>query len=381
MYTIVVMRLVKNDKYRLSPTPEQEQIFRQWAGCRRFIWNWALARRQAHYKDTGQSLSFKVLCQELTALKQEVPWLKEADSQCLQQTLRDLDQAYANFFQKRSRFPRKKSRKRTPNAFRIPQRVKIADGKCLLPKIGTVPMVYHRPLDGTVKSATIKQESTEKWAVTFTSHHDIPDLIPTSVPDLIPTSVSDPIGIDLGLDTFVTLSTGEKRKAPRLFRKAQKQIRLAHRRFSRKKNHSRNQAKARKRLSQVYARVRQRRNDYLHKLSHELVQKHDVICLEDLNVSALAKTKLRGHSKSWLDSACGTFKRLLQYKCVWNFKRCVLIGRFFPSTQICHACGERGALTLSDRVWQCSCCQSVHDRDHNASINILREGLRLLALV
>jgi len=363
------MRIVKNDKYRLAPTPEQEQTFRQWAGCRRFIWNWALQRRQEHYNETKQKLTYQELCIELSGLKRELPWLKQADSQCLQQTLRDLDNAYKNFFEKRAGFPKKKSRKRTPNAFRIPQRVSADDGKCLLPKIGSVKMICHRPLDGVVKSATIKQEANDKWNVTFTSHHDLPDVEPQPV--------SNPVGIDLGLDTFVTLSTGEKRKAPRFFRTAQQKVRLANRRHSRKQQGSRNRAKARKRLARVHAKVRQQRNDYLHKLSTELVVKHDLICLEDLNISALAKTKLRGHAKSWLDGAYGSFARMLQYKSDWNFKRVVFIDRYFPSTKRCHVCHECTVLTLSDRVWQCSHCQTMHDRDHNAAINIAEEGLRL----
>nr|MDQ2687774.1 helix-turn-helix domain-containing protein [Armatimonadota bacterium] len=167
------MRLNKCYRYRLNPTPAQEQTFVQWAGCRRFVWNYALERRRQHYQETGKSLSFAHLCLELTALKQQLPWLKEADSQCLQQLLRDLDTAYKNFFEKRAGFPKCKKKFKTPNTFRIPQRVLAQGGFCRVPKIGLVPMILHRPLEGDLKSATFKQEASGHWFVTFVTDQEV----------------------------------------------------------------------------------------------------------------------------------------------------------------------------------------------------------------
>src|SRR5882762_3042597 len=157
-------------QYRIHPTTEQEERFRQFAGCRRVVWNWALARRVEHYKQTGKSLSFEDQCKELTLLKQqeEYAYLQEADSQALQQVLRDLNQAFQNFFRnpKHFHFPKKKKKRSTPNTFRIPQRVSLHENGVCIPKVGVVEIKQHRPLEGTIKSATIKQEPTGKWKIT-----------------------------------------------------------------------------------------------------------------------------------------------------------------------------------------------------------------------
>lgn len=363
------MRLNKCYRYRLSPTHQQEAVFLQWAGCRRWVWNWALSRRCQHYDETGKSLSFASLCLELTVLKKILPWLGEADSQCLQQVLRDLDTAYTNFFQKRVGFPKRKKKFKCPNAFRIPQRVCVKEGQLSLPKMGLVSMILHRPLDGTVKSATVKQEANGHWFVTFVTQHEVSEL---------PKTCNVAVGIDIGLKSFLATSDGEKVDAPRFFRKQQAKIKRASRRFSRKQKGSQNRHKARKKRACVYAGASRKRNDFLHKLSTALVEKHDVLCLEDITIAHAAKTKLRGHSKSWYDAAHGAFRRMLTYKAEWQNKSIVLTDKWFPSSQLCSDCGYREKHDLSVRQWDCPCCHSRHDRDVNAAINIRDEGLRLL---
>src|SRR5260370_33416717 len=155
-------------KFRLRPTPEQECLFRQWAGCRRLVWNYFLQRRKDFYRQTGKTLSYARMCQELTLLKQhpDFAFLNDCDSQALQQVLKDLCTAYTHFFAGRARFPRRKSRRRTPNAFRIPQRVRIEGGSVCIPKVGLVELLLHRPIEGEIKSATIKQEPSGKWSIT-----------------------------------------------------------------------------------------------------------------------------------------------------------------------------------------------------------------------
>jgi putative transposase len=242
-----------------------------------------------------------------------------------------------------------------------------------IPKVGVVQVKQHRPLCGEIKSATIKQEPTGRWKITFVSHIEIPDVQPTSA--------ESPIGLDVGLSTFLTTLAGEKTAPPQCYRKQEKQVKRAHKNVSRKKKGSRNRSRAMKRLACVYARVRQKRQDFLHQLTHRLLSEHDVICIEDLNLSALAKTKLRGHSKSWLDASFGEFRRMLAYKSVWNGKRLVAIDRWFASSKTCHLCQHKTELAISDRTWTCSNpeCGAVHDRDVNAAINILLEGLRMLS--
>jgi len=251
--------------------------------------------------------------------------------------------------------------------------VSLTENGVCIPKVGVVQIQQHRLLEGTIKSATIKQEPNGRGKITFVSHFELPDVKPTSC--------ESPLGLDVGLDTFLTTSEGEKTAPPQFYRKQEKQIKRAHRNVSRKRKGSRNRSKARKRLSCVYAKVRQKRQDFLHQLTHVLVSEHDVICIEDLNLSALAKTKLRGHSKSWLDAAFGQLRRMLAYKTLWNFKRLVAINRWFASSKTCHLCRHQTELALSDRIWTCSNpkCRTVHDRDINAAINILLEGMRMLS--
>ena len=362
-------------QFRIRPSAEQESLFRQMAGCRRLIWNYFLARRQDHYQQTGKTLSFTEMCQELTLLKQQpdFAFLNECDSQALQQVLRDLCRAFVNFFEKRAKYPRRKSKKRTPHSFRIPQRVRV-EGDCVsIPKVGLVPAILHREMEGEIKSATLKQEPSGKWTITFVSHFDAPD-IESSEPQ-------SPIGLDAGLETFLTSSEGEKTVPPRFYRKQERKLRKVQRQHSRKQKGSRNREKARKRVSVVHARTRNQRNDWLHKRSRELVNTHDLICIEDLAVSALTKSKLRGHSKSWHDASWGTFRRQLSYKQEWQGHRLIAVSRWYPSSQECHVCHRRTEVKhdLSVRMWRCAFCLTLHDRDINAAKNVLLEGLRIVA--
>ena len=361
-------------KFRIRPNAEQERLFRQMAGCRRLVWNYFLERRKDYYQETGKTLSFAQMCQELTLLKQhpDFVFLKECDSQALQQVLRDLHTAFVNFFEKRAKYPKRKSRKRTAHSFRIPQRVRL-EGDCVyIPKAGLVEIVLHRALEGEIKSATLKQEPSGKWTITFVSHFEAPE-IETSAP-------ISPVGLDAGLSTFVTTSDGEKTEPPKFYRKQERKLRRVQRQHSRKQKGSSNRAKARKKVSVVHARVRHQRHDWLHKHSHKLTTAHDLICVEDLAISALVKTKLRGHSKSWLDASWGAFRRQLSYKQEWKGQRLIAVSRWYPSSQECHVCHERSRvkLDLYVREWTCTCCHTVHDRDINGAINVRDEGLKIV---
>ncbi len=363
------MLVTKCYKYRILPNAEQEARFRQFAGCRRFVWNWALSRKQAHFKETGKSIGCNALCGELTALKKqpEAAFLKECNAQVLQQTLMDLDKAFGAFFEKRARFPKFKSIKCTPHAFRFPQEAKISGQVVVLPKIGKVKAIIHREAEGAVKSATVKQEANGAWYVVFVAHVELPDFPATS---------DTPVGIDVGLESFVTLSTGEKVKPPKFYRKGERKLKRLSRQLSRCQRGSNRRVKAKQRLAKHHGKVGNRRNDWLHKLSARIVAQHDTVSVEDLNIKGLVKTKL---AKSFHDAALSTFLRQLEYKAQWNGVQFVKVGRFYASSKTCHACGERQSLKLSERVWTCT-CGTAHDRDENAAMNILAEGLRLLAI-
>ena len=359
-------------KFRIEPTPEQEQEFFRFSGCRRFVWNWALERKKSVYKETGKGISYKTLAAELVELKKqpETAFLKECHSQVLQQVLMDLDKAFVSFFEKRAKFPKFKSKKRILHSFRIPQNVRIVDGRVSVPKIGLVKLRLHRAMEGEIKSATIKQEPNGHWNITFVSHLQLPDASATC---------DNPVGIDVGLESFVTLDNGEKVKPPKFYRKGERKLRRAQRKLSRCKKNSRNRQKAKKRVALCHAKVRNQRNDWLHKLSSRLVRLYDTLCVEDLNLRGLVRTKL---AKSFSDAAISSFLRMLEYKVVSRYGQVVKVGRFFPSSKTCSNpdCRHKQFLKLSERKWVCEKCGTLHDRDINAAINIILEGLRILAV-
>lgn len=358
-------------RFQLRPTPTEEHQLFGMAGARRFVYNWAIGRRIEHYQSTGKSLSFKVLSAELTLLKQQpkTAWLKEIDSQLLQQALRDADRAFQNFFAKRGRFPRFKSRKVDTPRFRIPQRVVIANSKVYIPKIGQIRIRQSQAVEGESKSATFKRDATGKWFVTLTVQFEIPDTVIPAHPEKV-------IGIDLGLKSFAVLSDGTETTNPRFYRKGQKKLAKAQRQLSRKERHSANRQKAKQKVARTHRKVANQRNDFLHQLTRRLVDQYDGFCIEDLSIKGLARTKL---AKSIHDAALGEFRRQLEYKTLWARKPIAIISRWFPSSKMCGACGTlNDALTLSDRHWMCD-CGAIHNRDLNAAENIRREGLKQLA--
>ena len=279
-------------RYRLAPTPEQETHFARFAGARRFVWNWALARKRDHIQQTGKTLGFNTLCVELTQLKQEpdTTWLREMDSQSLQQALRDLDSAYQHFFrrvkkgEKNKGFPRFKAKKTDTPRFRIPQRVTLEGSFLSVPKIGLVRVVLHRPLEGVTKGATFKQEPSGHWYVSLVTEQEI---APRTKPPVV-----THIGIDVGLKSLAAFSNGKTIDNPRWYRTQSRKLRRAQKALSRKVKGSSNRNKARIIVARLHQKVKNQRSDVLHTLSTDLVRHFDLVSIEDLNVHGLAKTKL-----------------------------------------------------------------------------------------
>ena len=361
-------------RYRLEPTTEQENKLRQFAGARRFIWNWALRQRQEYYRKTGKTLPLKELSARLTVLKNEpeTAWLRQMDSQLLQQVLADLYRAFSNYFERRARYPRLKSRKRDRARFRIPQRVRVVGHVVQIPKVGRVRLRLSRPVQGQTKSATFTQDATGHWYVALVAETQMP-VPPLPLPD--PTRS---VGLDLGLGDVVVPSDGPRVPAPRFYRRAQRTLRRAQRTHSRRRKGSRNKAKARARVARIHQRIANQRAHFCHDLTTKLIKNHQAVCIEDLNVRGLARTKL---ATSFYDAALGQIRRQLVYKGEWSGTHVVVVDRFFPSTQLCSVCGYKNtALTLEDRAWTCPVCGTTHDRDLNAAVNIKKEGLRLLAM-
>ncbi len=335
------------------------------------MWNHCLARRQAHYKATGKSLTVTQLCAELTVLKRqpETAWLRECNAQSLQQAIRDLDTAFGAFFAKRAKFPRFRSKKRDRPSFRLPAEVRVEGEKLYVPKVGLVKLILHRPVAGTVKSATFTQDATGAWYVSLVVHFERPDVVPPAP------RPERTVGVDLGLHDLAVTSDGERVPAPKHYRRAERKLVRLQRHLSRCQKGSKGREKARQAVARQHLRVANQRKDLLHKLSARLVREYDAICIEDLAVKAVAKTKL---SKSVLDAGWAQLRWQLTYKARWAGKHLVVVGRFFPSSRLCGACGSvNGDLTLADRVWTCA-CGTTHDRDLNAARNIRDHALHLL---
>lgn len=286
------MILRKVYKFRMCPTKAQEAGLYRMAGARRFVYNWALERCKSYYTEHGKGISSKHLSSELTALKSEPDtlWLKEADSQMLQQALRDVGRAFDAFFKKRSGFPRFRSKKAGHFAFRIPQRIRIEGGKVYVPKIGWVRIRQSREVEGKTKSAAFKRDAAGHWYVALTTEFKMPDVEP-------PAPVN-PVGVDLGLKDLFVLSSGERIAPPRFARKADRKLRRTQKKLSRKKPGSHRREKARRRVARVHRRVSNQRSDFLHKLTTDLTREYDRICVEDLNTKGMAKPSSPGRSST-----------------------------------------------------------------------------------
>ena len=367
------MKLRKAFRFRMEPDAAQRQTLLRASGARRFTWNWALNQCRTHYAETRTGLAWSELSRRLTMLKQqpETTWLNDVDSQALQQVLADLLRAYRNFFKKRARFPRFKSKKTDTPRFRIPQRVLVANGKVYIPKIGHVHIRQSRPLEGATKSATFRQDPAGHWHVTLVTEFTMPDT------PLLAADQEKVAGVDLGLHDFIVCSDGDRRPAPKFFRRQQRKLRRAQRQLCRRQKCSKRRLRAKRKVALVHRRIANQRNDFLHKITTDLVNKYEGVCIEDLNVRGLARTKL---AKSMTDASFGEFRRQLEYKAIWNRRHLAAIDRWFPSSKACHRCGcVNESLTLKDRGWTC-CCGAHHDRDFNAALNILSEGLKLIPL-
>ncbi len=358
-------------KYRFYPTDEQKRILAQTFGCVRFVYNWGLSTRKTAYFQHGQSLSYNDLAAMLPALKEQYPWLRDASSVPLQQALRHLDRAFVNFFEGRAEYPTWKSKRHEQSATYAANAF-TWDGKVLtLAKMdASLAIVWHRPLPAGCKpsSVTITKDSANRYFVSILVKQDIKSLPVT--PKMV--------GLDLGIKSMVALSTGEQVGNPKYFARDEKKLAKAQRRLARKQKGSKNRAKARLKVARVHARIADRRRDYQHKLSTRIVHENQVVCVESLTVKNMVKN--HALAKAISDVGWGEFVRQLAYKAQWYGRTLVKIDRFYPSSKTCHACKYiLDALSLDIREWVCPACGVVHDRDTNAALNILAEGLSVMA--
>ena len=354
-------------RFRLYPNKEQTELLAKHFGCTRFVYNYFLNQRKEQYRLTGKSDNYHAQAKTLVTLKkeEETAWLREVNSQSLQFALRCLEVAYANFFQKRTKFPTFKS-KRSKNSFTVPQAASIAGGRLFIRKFKEgIKCCVHRAIKGRIGKVTISKTPSGKYFASVSTEEEY-----------FPADKSGKaVGIDLGLSNLLVTSEGETFENNRYTRRYESKLATAQKHLSRKKKGSRGFENQRLKVARLHEKISNCRADYLHKCSISLVRRYDVICIEDLNVKGMMKNHYL--SKSIADASWGTFVFMLTYKAEWNDKKVVKIGRFFPSSQTCSVCGYVNGQTkdLSVRDWECPACHARHDRDINAAINILRVGL------
>ncbi len=370
-------------KFRIYPNKEQEILIAKTIGCSRFVFNHFLGMWNDTYKETGKGLTYNACSAQLPQLKIELEWLKEVDSIAIQTALKNLADAYKRFFKKQNDKPRFKSKKNNVQSYTTKHtngNIVIVDNKIKLPKLGFIKFAKSREIDGRIMNATVRRNSSGKYFVSILTEVEIQPL----------EKADSAIGIDLGTTDFAILSDGHKIDNNKFTSKMEKKLKREQRKLSKRaliaKNKgihlldAKNYQKQKRKVARLHERVINQRDDFLNKLSTEIIKNHDIICIEDLNTKGM----LRNHklAKSISDVSWSAFVSRLEYKATWYGKTIVKVSRWFPSSQICSDCGHHdGKKSLEIRDWTCPICHANHDRDINASKNILAEGLRTLAFV
>jgi putative transposase len=362
--------IFKSFKFRIYPTKEQEILMAKHFGANRFVFNYYLNKRKETYIEDKKSLNYYDNANDLTQLKKNdnYIWLKEINSQSLQSGLRNLDTAYNKFFRKQTKFPRFKS-KYDRQSFKIPQNVLIVENKLTIPKFKEgIKINLHREIEGKIIFATISKSTTGNYYVSLTCEVQYQPFEKTN----------SKVGIDTGIKDLAILSDGTTYENIKTLKKNLKKVKYNQRQLSKKVKGSSSRNKQRKNLAKIHEKITNVRKDYLHKVSTEIIKSHDVICVEDLAVKNIMKNHKLAQSMS--DVSLGSFYSMLEYKANWNDKTIIKIDRFFPSSKMCSNCGWINQdLTLNVREWTCPSCGEKHDRDFNASKNILKQGLKILS--
>ena len=356
--------MFKAFKYRIYPSELQKELITKHIGSSRYVFNLALETKNTAYINAKHNYSAFDLIKQLPELKKECEWLKEVNSQSLQQSIQNMDIAFKKFF-KGSGFPKFKSKHRGRQSFSIPQNVIVSENLLIIPKFKEgIKISLHRPTDGALKSATISVTPTGKYFVSILC--DTKKDTPTKASIKENTT----IGIDLGIKDFAITSDGEVFENPKYLRNAQSKLKYVQRKYSKYKG-----KRTKQRLTLLHEKVVNKRKDFLHKVSTELVRENQTIALETLAVNDMVKD--HNFAQAISDASWSTFVSMLEYKAEWYGVNILRIGRFAPSSKTCSCCGNiNKELTLKDREWTCKRCSTEHDRDVNAACNIKSFALK-----
>lgn len=362
-------------KFRFYPTPEQKDLFGRTFGCVRLVYNKSLATSTEIWRKEKKSVSIGVLSKNLTAWKKQddLAFLNEVSAVALQQSQRNLIRAYQGFWAKRAKYPKFKKKCVSRDSFSLTRGAfRFRDGKLFVAKTQQpLDIIWSRelPKNADPSSLTISRNRAGQWFVSILVEEIIPHLQKTD----------SAIGVDLGLTSFAALSTGEKTNHPTMTPKEKKYRAKLCSEVSKKEKGSSNREKARRKLARFDRKIIDRRRDYLHKLSTQLIRENQVVAIEDLNVrgmSAKGGAAKRGLNRSIQAAGWSEFRSMLKYKADWYGREIYVIDRFYPSSQVCSNCGHLdGKKELSVRTWNCPNCGTSLDRDTNAALNILAAGL------
>lgn len=357
-------------KFRIYPSEKQIELIEKTFGSTRFIYNHFLNQRIEAYESEGKSIEYTKQQNQLPNMKKEFKWLKEVDSISLQMSLRHLDRAFKNFFRdEKVGFPKFKSKRNNKKSYTtnyVSNNIEIKKNNIKLPKLNWVSAKVHRFVRGRLINATISKSPTNKYYVSIITEVDI---------EPMPKRESN-IGIDLGLSHFAIFSNGEKIHNPKYLKNTLEKLTKEQRKLSKKQKFSNNWYKQKRKVSKLYEKIKNQRQDFLHKLSKRIVDENQVIILEDLSVKNMMKNKKL--SRDIADVSWYKFYSYLEYKSNWQGRVVHKIDKWFPSSKTCSHCGYIAkSMLLNIRKWDCPNCDTKDiDRDINASVNILRQGLK-----
>ena len=372
IFIFAPMKMNKTYNFRLYPSKEDQVLLSKHFGSARFIYNTMLEFKKYYYDQLGSNPSNRELSYALTHLKKldEYSWLNEVNSQTLQAVLRDLDQAYKNFFEGRASYPKFKSKKTHKFSFRVPQKVKIENNRLKIFKFPDgIKVKPHREIIGTIKNATIKLTPSGKYYVSLIVEYD------SQVPTKPEVNLSSATGVDLGIKTYATLSDKDTRTYPMHLERNLVKLKDLQAKFSKSKS-----KRVRLKIAKLHEKITNQRLDFIHKLTKELVTKYESIAIEDLDIQGMLQGD-SGLARRILDCSWYTFRQLLTYKAELYGCNLIVIPKFYPSSKSCSSCSYiNNNLKLTDRIWlcpdpKCNLHTNGLDRDLNAAINILNKGL------